>query len=150
MKKLVTCLFLTTAILTTSCSSDDDSNNDNSTQARLIGTWKLTQAGTELNGQELLFPYISEALECGDDSITFNANATGNSTFFYLNENDGCEEESFPFTFTTIGDTTLAVNDEGEITNAEILILNDSTLKLKTVDEYEGETEIVLLVLTKV
>lgn len=149
MKKLVLLLFLTATVLITSCGNDDD-NNSNNTQSRLVGNWKITQQGTELNGEELLFPYLSDAPECGDDTITFNANSTGVTVNFYLNQNDQCVEDSFPFAYSSIGENTLAINDDGDIVTAEILILTDTTLKLKTVEEYEGETEIVLLVLTKV
>lgn len=145
MKKLFTLLTLVTLTFLTSCSSDDDNGNT----SNIVGTWEYFQVGTVINGQELLTPYDHETPECGNDFIEFRANNTGIDSYFFLNDQSVCETDSITFSYTLNG-LEITVNDDGDTVTAEILTLNDSTLKIQTVEEFEGETFIDVVVFKRI
>lgn len=115
-----------------SCSSDDD--NPGSNDGNLLGKWNLSQAGFIVNGTENLMDYEHECSE-KKDYIEFKSNGTLTVATHFSD----CVEMTDIATWTRTGNT-LTVNYEGEVEEAEILILNTTTLKIKTQEEmgFEG------------
>ncbi|MGF1556352.1 lipocalin family protein [Paucihalobacter sp.] len=146
MKKIFILLPIVTLIIFTSCSSDDDNGGN---QASIIGAWEYSQEGTIIGGQEVLEPYDHEAPECGNDFIEFSANGTAVETYFFLNMDSQCETEAFTFSYEVNGQQ-ITINDDDEVITAEILTLSNTTLKVRTTEEFGGETFVYIVLLTRI
>lgn len=146
MKKIITILTIVTLVVFTSCSSDDDNGGN---QASIVGAWEYSQEGTIIGGQEVLEPYDHGAPECGNDFIEFNANGTAIETYFFSNMDSICETETFTFSYEVNGQQ-ITIDIDDEIINAEILTLNNTTLKIRTTEEFGGETFVYIVVLTRI
>jgi hypothetical protein len=131
----------TAGFITTSCSKDDDNNP---TAGDLVGKWEFSQEGDLVNGNESLSLYEHQA-GCSKDFIQFFANGTAAFTFFYSDDIVNCEEDIEPLIWTKNGNIITATGFDGT-QSLEIMILNESTLKVKFTEE--GETYIT--VFTKV
>lgn len=137
MKKLV----LFAAILAlgvTSCSKDDDNK-----QAELAGKWEYAQEGSYIMGQEFLNAY-PHAAGCTKDYIVLTASTVVDHSF----DGPQCTEEIYTDSFTRNGNTlTLMIDGEAQI--AEIVQLDNSTLKIKATEIIEGQTIAYLTVYTR-
>ena len=129
MKKLV----LFAAILAlgvTSCSKDDDDNK----QAELVGKWEYAQEGSYIMGQEFLTAY-QHAAGCTKDFMVLTASTVVEHNF----DGPQCTEDIYTDTYTRNGNTlTLMIDGEAQL--AEIVQLDNSTLKIKTTETFEGQT----------
>lgn len=129
MKKLV----LFAAILAlgvTSCSKDDDNNQ----QAELAGKWEYTHEGSVVMGQEFLVPYTHED-GCTKDYMVLTASTVVDHTF----SGSTCAEDIYTDTYTRNGNTlTLMIDGEAQV--AEIVVLDNTTLKIKATEVIEGQT----------
>lgn len=125
-------LFLVTifSLSLTSCSSDDPAPAEIS----LIGKWEPVKTGAIIQGQEILqdFPHTEG---CTRDYTQFISN-TMNTFKFNTDMNNNCFEFADSFSYTRTGNNVL-IFDEDEDAKMEILLLDATTLKLKTV-EYMG------------
>lgn len=126
MKKILF-LFVSTLVLgLTSCSKDDDSN---STPASIEGKWDYFQEGLLVGNQEILEAY-SHDCTTNKDYTEFVAGGVLRDVYHY----DDCEEEIDLGTWSRNG-SSLTVTIGGETTNAEILTLDNQTLKVKATVE---------------
>jgi hypothetical protein len=139
MKKIITILFLavSSSVMFTACSDDDATPT-----AELTGKWELFQEGTLVNGQEVFEAY-EHASGCAKDNLEFLAGGVFKSNF-YDNFFEPCELYSVAGNWTKDGNN-LTITVLGEIATAEILILDATTLKIRYVDEEDGETYIDIL-----
>jgi|688.fasta_scaffold1068305_1 hypothetical protein len=133
-------LFVGASIAFTACSSENSSNGDSS--VNLIGKWENFQEGGIVNGQEVLFPY-EHALGCSKDNLQFLAGGIFKE-YSYDNFNTPCELNLATGTWTRGGDV-ITISASGFTNNAEILILDATTLKVK----YELFGEIMIDVYKK-
>lgn len=145
MKKLFVLFVFAASAIFVSCSSDDDNASN---ESLIIGKWEFSQAGSVLNGQEILLPYDHEAPECGKDFLEFRANGIGLETYFYYDDNEDCTQDTEGFIYSIAGnDITLLI--DGIATLFEITTLNNNTLKLKGL-EIEGDTFVPIVVLNRI
>lgn len=137
MKKFSMMLVAFVTLGLSSCSSDDDSSSN--TTASIVGKWEFLQEGEIVNGVETLAAY-NHTTGCSKDYIEFKANAAFDDVF-YNNTATGCVSENDPGTWTQNGTTITTTYTGGTPETGEILILTETTLKLKFVDNSEGVTE---------
>ena len=141
-KKLFMLLLIVGAsIAFTACSSEDSSTGDSS--VNLIGKWENFQEGSIVNGQEVLLPY-EHAVGCSKDNLQFLAGGVFKE-YSYDNFNTPCELYFSTGTWTRVGDI-ITISASGFTNNAEILILDATTLKVK----YELFGEIMIDVYKRV
>ena len=139
MKKIVLFAALL-AVGFTSCSKDDDNAK---AVSELIGKWEFSQEGTIFMGNELLEPY--EHMEgCAKDYLEFSATTVADHSFYGAT----CSEEIAIEAYTRVGNT-ITILDDGETHTVEILQLNNTTLKLKVTDTFDGTTYNYVNVLTR-
>lgn len=133
MKKIITILFIavSTSVMFTACTEDAAAPIP-----ELTGKWEFFQEGTEVNGQEFLENYEHET-GCSKDNLEFLAGGVFKANY-YDNFFVSCELDSETGNWTKTGNM-LTVNLFDEVTNAEILILDGTTLKIKNMDEEDGE-----------
>tara|TARA_R110002072_G_scaffold117281_3_gene248167 strand:- start:387 stop:827 length:441 start_codon:yes stop_codon:yes gene_type:complete len=146
MKKLFVLFVFAASAMFVSCSSDDDNGGN---EEKIIGKWEFTQEGTIVDGQEVLLPYENDAPECGKDFIDFKADNTVQSVIFFLDFNEECDSETDTGTYSVSG-KNITLTTGGETVVAEIVTLNNTTLKVKVTEEFGGETFIFISVLKKV
>ncbi|HSP40023.1 MAG TPA: lipocalin family protein [Gillisia sp.] len=122
MKKFLV-LFLSLAFLT-ACDNDDD--NEQTGPDPIIGTWVLVNATGQFEGEFCLDDVTTES------TITFNANNTGNATF-YLTATD-CAPSSSTGGWTNNGNSlyTLAVPVVGD-TQGSVNFVNANRFTFTTV-----------------
>lgn len=136
MKKL---LFLVATLVSISfigCSNDDD-NSSSPSQYELheliLGNWRYTQEGTIVNGQEILDNYDNAAPQCGFDYVEFRSSSEIKEYIYDTDINSNC------MNFLNSGNWSISVNNQLSITFDssttinEILLLNQTTLKVKYV-----------------
>lgn len=129
MKKLVL-LAAVLALGVTSCSKDDKKDN----QAELAGKWEYTHEGNVVMGQEFLTPY-EHTQGCTKDFMVVNATTVVDHSF----EGSTCTEDIYTQAYSRNGNT-LTVMVDGQPEVAEILVLNNSTLKIKYSEVIEGQS----------
>lgn len=139
MKKIITILFLavSSSVMFTACSDDDAAPTP-----ELTGKWEFFQEGTLVNGQEVFEAY-EHVSGCGKDNLEFLAGGVF-KTNFYDSFDEPCELYSVAGTWTKDGNN-LTITVLGEIATAEILILDATTLKIRYVDEEDGEIYVDIL-----
>lgn len=105
-----------------------------SVETSVIGKWKYYQEGKKVSKAELLFSYEHEA-RCGNDYVEFFPDGKVNDVYYYGTDN--CEQSVDSGTWTK-DDSTLTISFPfaGE-KEAEILLLDATTLKVKT--QVEGK-----------
>ena len=137
MKKLV--LFAAVLALgVTSCSKDDDNK-----QAELAGKWEYAQEGGVVMGQEFLTPY-EHTQGCTKDYMVLTASTVVDHSF----SGSICEEDIYTDTYTRNGNTlTLMIDGQPQI--AEIVQLDNSTLKIKVTENVEGQSVGYMTVYTR-
>lgn len=139
MKKIITILFLavSSSVMFTACSDDDAAPT-----FELTGKWEFFQEGTLVNGQEVFEAY-EHTPGCAKDNFEFLAGGVFKSNS-YDNFFAPCDLMSIPGTWTKAGNN-LTITVLGEIATAEILILDATTLKVRYVDEEDGEIYVDIL-----
>lgn len=145
MKKLFVLFVFAASAMFVSCSSDDDNGGN---EEKIIGKWEFTQDGTIVDGQEILVPYENEAPECGKDFVEFRTNNTARQVEFFLDFNEECDSDTVNATYSISG-KNITITSGGETGTLEILTLNNTTLKIKSTEEFGGETFIFISVLKK-
>ncbi len=130
MKKLI--LFAAVLALgVTSCSKDDDNNNN---QAELAGKWEFSHEGAVLMGQEFLMPY-THTTGCAKDFIVITPSTIVEHNF----NGSNCQESTSTDAYTISGNTITRTND-GEVIVEEVVLLDNSTLKVISTQVMEGMT----------
>ena len=138
MKKLV--LFAAVlAVGVSSCSKDDDNN----TPAELAGKWEYAQQGAVLMGQEILQAYTHEE-GCSKDFMILSASTVADHSFI----GTACTEDIETSNYTRNGNT-LTMMVDGEMETAEIVQLDNTTLKIKVTENLEGQSVGYLTVFTR-
>jgi len=129
MKKLLP--FFVFMLLTSvfiSCSGDDDGAP---ASGNIIGVWKYHRMGGIMNGEEFLLPYQSEC-SSETDRVEF---AHNNLAKTYYHEED-CSLDYAEGTWE-LSDNILSTLIDGYAETAEVLLLTDTTLKVKSYDMNE-------------
>jgi Lipocalin-like domain len=143
MKKISVLLIAFVTLAFSSCSSDD---NGNST-ASIVGKWEYTQTGEVIEGVEVLETYDHTA-GCDKDYMEFKSDGTFDDVW-YSNGTSGCTSDNDSGTWAQNGTTITTAYGEQDPEEGEILILNETTLKVRFVDTSEGMTETYVTVLTR-
>ncbi|MGX7666091.1 lipocalin family protein [Flavobacterium pedocola] len=125
---------LTLGLSFTSCNKDDDSSDSSGT---ITGRWYYSKEGTSVDGTEVMVDYSGNESGCSKDYMTFNSGGTVVVTD-YDSFDAPCEVFTSNGTWSKEGNY-VTVNFEGEAKTYEILILNSSMLKVRSVS---GEVEI--------
>jgi hypothetical protein len=134
MKKIIALLFLSLSII--GCSKDDASENTTSTS--IEGKWQFYKEGGIVNGQEVLTDY-QHSTGCTKDYTEILTGGVLKDHYF----NSSCTESVDTGNWVK-NNTTLTLTYPGETpTNAEILELTATTLKVKIVTS--GTTYISVL-----
>ncbi|AUC82199.1 lipocalin family protein [Lacinutrix sp. Bg11-31] len=144
LKTIFTVIIIT--LFTVSCGSDDDNEDSNQVttaqnKERIIGTWKFTTSTT--NGETDTDIWICDF----EDTHTFSNTSIASKYYSDPSGNNeaNCELDETYNTNYTISANTLTSEDYSQ----EILTLNSTTLVLKDVDEYDGNTYIYTETFTK-
>ncbi|MCD9573373.1 lipocalin family protein [Flavobacterium soyae] len=125
--------------LSVSCSSNDDD------KASLEGKWEVYQNGTIVDGKEKLTPVVSEG-GCNKDVFEIQAGGTFIDHYSQYS-NSKCNDYSENGTWTRKDNTiTIKYDGESSVNDAEILVLNETTLKLKYTYTNQSETTEIYVV----
>ncbi|WP_396161330.1 lipocalin family protein [Flavobacterium sp.] len=139
MKKTIL-LFVSILFLGLSLNSCDSDDSGSSTSGNIVGKWEFSKQGTIVSGSEVLTNY--EHASCGKDSFRFLADNSMIDYYYEDNPTNGfCYDYTDEATWTKDGNTITINYGAGDVTVAEILILNETTLKVKSTDEF-GEISI--------
>ena len=125
MKKLnfvLMALFVSTLFI--SCNKDDDASPE------LTGSWEFVSERVIFLGNDTTSPYDDHEPGCTKDFVTFTNDKLITNDYF----GSTCELDVFEQTYTRNGNA-LTVNDSGDIYEATIEILNESTLVVKVEEE---------------
>ncbi|QSB26789.1 lipocalin family protein [Flavobacterium sp. CLA17] len=149
MKQLtILFLFITALGLTfTSCSNDSDNDNN----ASIVGKWEFSQYGIGSIGQEILTDRIN-VVECGKDYMEFLSDGTY-KVILFRKENGKCITLEDSGKYTKNGSTLSLIKnniEELEPADSEIIILNNTTLKIRIISQIEKETVSELVIFKKV
>tara|TARA_R110000850_G_scaffold150497_1_gene273245 strand:+ start:158351 stop:158794 length:444 start_codon:yes stop_codon:yes gene_type:complete len=147
MKKLLVLFVIASSSIFVSCSKDDDNGGGN--EEKIVGKWEFSKEGSIVGGTEVLVDYENEAPECGKDFIEFRADNTASQVYYFLDFNDECDSDEETATYSISGQN-LNITANGESGIVEILTLNNTTLKIKVTEEFEGETFVFISVLNKI
>jgi hypothetical protein len=136
----------------TSCKKDDDKKEETTT-ASIVGTWKLTAETVTVNigGKDSTMDEYASLDPCEKDDLTrFNADnslvSLAGAT--KCNPNDPGSEPSGNWALLS-SNTKLRVIDSGDTTNADVLTLSNTTLKLKLTEDGGGFTFTILSTFTR-
>jgi hypothetical protein len=131
---------LTLVLSTTSYSSDDDSS------ASIEGKWETTYEGTiTAAGKEELTPVQANGT-CSNDYIEFLKGGTFNEIIFQSD----CTSNNDSGTWSK-KDNKLTIKYDGNTTSdiAEIIKLNQTTLKLKVILKEDGQPDEIYIIVSK-
>lgn len=131
MKKL---LFLVATIVSISfigCSKDDDNSSSTSQHELILGNWRYTQEGSIINGQEVLDSYDNAAPQCGFDYVEFRSSSEIREFIYDTDINSNCMNFLNSGNWSISGTNQLSVTFDSSTTINEILVLNQTTLKVK-------------------
>lgn len=120
MKKYL--LLFVSALIFTSCSDNDDATDSSS----IVGAWEYFKEGTIVSGTETLIDY-ENLCSSKKDYVEFLQN--GEYDDVYYDEN--CDESVDYGDWTISGNMLTNVTEDSTV---EILILTDTTLKIKYED----------------
>ena len=123
MKKLILLFVVVLSVGFTSCSKDDDN-----AQGSLSGKWEFLKDGTIINGTETLQNY-DHSPNCEKDHFMITENDFVEHRF----ERQECTEFITPYTYTRNGNIVTASDQQGASANFEIVQLDNTTLKIKTI-----------------
>lgn len=133
MKKL---LFLVATLVSISfigCSNDDDNSSSTSQHELILGNWRYSQEGTIVNGQEILDNYDNAAPQCGFDYVEFRSSSEIREFIYDTDINSDCMSFLNSGNWSISGTNQLSVTFDSSTTINEILVLNQTTLKVKFV-----------------
>lgn len=131
-KQLVV-LFLVATVTLVSCNKDDDN------EASIEGTWEYAQ---ETNENGLLEAYVHTA-DCNKDYVQILAGGIIKDYYYETYGNVVCNESIYTAAWSRNGNN-LVVTDENETYTSEIVELNDSTLKIQSVNDSNGLTYVTV------
>lgn len=149
MKQLSILLLLATLLgfTFTSCSSDNENINNTS----IDGKWEFSQYGTGPIGKEVLNDRIN-ATECGKDYLEFLSDGTYKVVLF-SKDNGKCSTSGDNGKYIKNGSTLslIKANAENlEPANSEIIVLNETTLKIRILSQIEKETVSEIVIFKKI
>lgn len=150
MKKLSILLFflITIGLTFTSCSND---NNNNASNASIVGKWEFSQHGIGPVGKEILTDRVN-ITECGKDYMEFLSNETYKVVLF-RKDNGQCNTSEDNGKYTKTG-STLSLKkgniENLEPANSEIIVLNETTLKIRIISQIEKETISEIVIFKKI
>lgn len=122
------------AMLFTSCSSDDSSSSSSSS---LVGKWNFDTVQYSAAGQSAPEePYEDNEPGCAKDYLEFKEDGTLIEGDYWSSE---CTLETSTGTYTKSGNK-VTITFDGESSTATIMSVNDSQLKVKTTETWEGVT----------
>lgn len=133
MKKL---LFLVTTLVSISfigCSNDDDNSSSALQHELILGNWRYSQEGTIVNGQEILDNYDNAAPQCGFDYVEFRSSSEIKEYIYDTDINSNCMNFLNSGNWSISGTNQLSITLDSSTTIFEILLLNQTTLKVKYV-----------------
>ncbi len=133
MKKL---LFLVATLVSISfigCSNDDDNSSSTSQHELILGNWRYSQEGIIVNGQEVLDNYDNAAPQCGLDYLEFRSSSESKEYIYDTDINSNCINFLNSGNWSISGNNQLSITLDSSTTIFEILLLNQTTLKVKYV-----------------
>ena len=114
-----------------SCSKDDDSSSE--TSGTIIGEWEFLKEGTIVSGTEFLSVY-EHTSGCNKNYIEFKSNGIAED-YYYEKPAGSCVEFVDEATWTKDGNALSLNYGGGDFFDSEIMILNNTTLKIKFTDD---------------
>ena len=114
-----------------SCSKDDDSSS--STSGTIVGEWEFLKEGTIVSGTEFLTAY-DHTSGCNKNYIEVKSNGISED-YYYEKRAGSCVEFVDEATWTKDGNTLSVNYGGGDFFDSEIMILNNTTLKIKFTDD---------------
>ena len=133
MKKGVNFVFvlLLVSLSFVSCNKDDD--NDLQTSGSIVGKWEFLKEGAIVSGQEILTAY-NHTSGCSKDFLDFKSNGIADD-YSYEKPSGSCVEFVDAATWVKVGNTLSVNYGDGDFFDGEIMILNNTTLKIKFTDD---------------
>ena len=102
-----------------------DAANRTDPNSLIVGSWRLVQTGSDVNGNDKLDPGENNNLPANYiRTDTYNANKTGRSVVQLPTANSSTED----FTYTSIADNNLKLIISGSVKNYKIITLNNTSL----------------------
>lgn len=133
MKKL---LFLVATVVSISfigCSNEDDNSSSTSQHELILGNWRYSQEGIIVSGQEILDNYDNAAPQCGFDYLEFRSSSESKEYIYDTDINSNCMNFLNSGNWSISGNNQLSITLDSSTTIFEILLLNQTTLKVKYV-----------------
>ncbi|WP_445716775.1 lipocalin family protein [Flavobacterium sp.] len=130
-KLLLLVSILSFSLTFNSCSNDDDNSSD--TNGTIVGEWEFLKEGTIVSGTETLSAYIHTA-GCTKDYLEFKSNGIAED-YSYEKPAGSCIEYVDSATWTKDGNALSINYGGGDFFNGDILILNNTTLKIRFTDD---------------
>lgn len=131
MKKLLFLVATLASISFIGCSNDDDNSSSASQHELILGSWRYSQEGTLVNGQEVLDSYDNAAPQCGFDYVEFRSSSEIKEFIYDTDINSNCMNFLNSGNWSISGNNQLSVTFDSSTTINEILLLNQTTLKVK-------------------
>ena len=127
------------SIFTFSCDSNDDDSNSNpeNNPESIIGEWSYTSQ--TLNGDNIAF---QDECQQNNEHQTYSSNGDYEQTEFENLSGTGCEQVTSSTGTYTLENNILNFTQNGEPYTAQILELNDSTLKYELSIDYDDDGSI--------
>lgn len=117
----------------TGCSKDDDNSSSASQHELILGSWRFSQEGSIINGQEVLDSYDNAAPQCGFDYLEFRSSSEIREFIYDTDINSNCMNFLNSGNWSLSGTNQLSITFDSSTTISEILVLNQTTLKVKYV-----------------
>lgn len=133
MKKLFLLVATILSISFIGCSNDDDNSSSASQHELILGNWRYSQEGTIVNGQEILDIYDNAAPQCGFDYLEFRSSSESKEYIYDTDINSNCMNFLNSGNWSISGNNQLSITLDSSTTIFEILLLNQTTLKVKYV-----------------
>lgn len=133
-------LVLLFSVSVTSCSKDKDE------EASVVGKWETTYEGDIIDGKEVLTPVGTNG-SCPNNYMELLKDGTSISVEY----DSKCKSYTENGTWSKNGNIITGKNVNDSVGNdAEILILDNTTLKIKEIISINGKTEIWITVFKKI
>lgn len=131
MKKLFLLVATILSISFTGCSKDDDNSSSASQHELILGSWRFSQEGSIINGQEVLDNYDNAAPQCGFDYVEFRSSSEIKEYIYDTDINSNCMNFLNSGNWSISGNNQLSISFDSNTIINEILVLNQTTLKVK-------------------